>query len=328
MAKNKSVFVTGGTGFIGRSLVRSLLDKGYEPICLVLPGEDLECFSGLDVKTIIGDLSEPDQLPEILPEVQYVFHLAAMLSGGNNPELLKRINVDGSKSLIDHYKKSGKIFKRFVFVSSLAAGGPSGKSGRLNEESESNPESLYGKSKLETEEYLFKLKSEIPFTILRLPLVYGPGTIRGMYLLFKFCDKRIQFKNINTLGNVGYVNDMSTGIIQAAESEIAVGKKYFIGENSVYTTSDIWEKIASIMGKRMIKIKFPYRIMYSSFYLIEKISYIFKFRPPIKSESVRAYYNSNWCVSVDKAEKELNYKTNCPLEQGLIKTADWYKKNR
>jgi len=326
MENKKDALITGAGGFIGSNLVNSLLNTGYRVICLALPDENLEYLSGRDAEILYGDLIKPDQLSKLLPDVQYVFHLAARM-GRDDPEFLKKVNIDGSKNLINHYIKNGKKLKRFIFVSSVAAAGPSGISGKLNEESKSNPQSVYGKSKLEVEEYLFKLKLKIPFTIVRLPLVYGPRDRRGLLMLFKIINKGIQLVNINNQFNVGYVKDITKGMILAAESDIALNCKYFLGENIVYSAREIMDSISYALGKKTIKLRIPYWLLYSICYVIEKTCDILGLSPSLRSYYIKSYLKTDWSISVDKAEKELNYITSYPLKRGLKITAEWYKKN-
>lgn len=326
--KRKKAFVTGAAGFIGSKLIRDLLNKDFKVIALVRPDENLNNISNLKIEILTGDLSRPVELEKILPDVDYVFHLAALLGEGRmGAEFVRKVNVEGSKVLIDHYVKNGGNLKRFVFISSAAAGGPSGVSGRHDELSESNPISVYGETKLETENYLMSLQQKIPFSILRLPLIYGPMNRRGTLTLFKLINKRIQLINLRNKFSVGFVDDITQGIIKTAESDISLGKKYYIGEDTIYSTNEIMCMMAKALNKKPFKIIAPYRLIYSISFIIEKTLKVFGKSPALSSVSIQSYFKSNWCVNPERAKKELKYKTNFPLEKGIKITVDWYKSN-
>lgn len=327
MGNENAAFVTGGGGFIGSNLIKLLLHSGYKVICLAFPGEDLERLKGMDVQIIYGDLTKPDQWLKTLPDVQYVFHLAAKMGGGNNPEQIKDVNINGSTALINHYAKNGKSLKRFLFVSSVAAVGESGCSGKLDEKSRPNPKSVYGESKLEVEAYLVQLQHKIPFTIVRLPLVYGPGSRRGLLMLFKIINKGVRPANLRNRLNVGFIEDITNGIKLAAESEISLNRTYFLGENMVYNGEALMDGIALALAKRTVKLPLPYWLIYFICSAIEKTCDLIGKNPPLRSDSIKSYFKANWSISVDRAEKEFAYRTRYPLERGLKLTAEWYKKN-
>lgn len=317
MEMGKSAFVTGADGFIGSHLIKNLLKKGYKVKALVHPDEKSDNLSGMDTEIINGDLADPDELEKVLPDVDYVFHLAAILGEGKRGfEYLKKVNIDGSKTLIDHYMKKQKKLKRFVFTSSVAAAGPSGNSTLHNEMSRSNPESVYGRSKLETENYLLNLNQNFPFTIIRLPLVYGPMSRRGTLMLFKLINKGVQIINFRNKFSIGFVEDICDGIIRASENDIAEGERYYLGEEAIYTTHEIMSEIAGALKKRTYKLFVPYSLLYIFCFIIEKSSDILGKSPSLRRDSIRSYFKSNWCVNIEKAEKELSYKTRFPLKKG------------
>ena len=167
----------------------------------------------------------------------------------------------------------------------------------------------------------------VPFTIVRLPLVYGPMSMRGMLLLFKLINKGVQIINFKNKFSIGFVDDICEGIIRSAECDTAEGKKYYIGEGTIYTTHEIMTAIAKALDQRTFKLIIPYSLLYSLCLIIEKTADILGKSPSLRRDSIRSYFKSNWCVNVDRAKKELKYKTRFPLEKGIGATVDWYKKN-
>jgi nucleoside-diphosphate-sugar epimerase len=323
--KKEKVLVTGAGGFIGSHLVESLLGKGYEVVCLVKPDEDLKWIKDLDATLLHGDLTQKETLYEPINGVSYVYHLAASMGGGDKPSYIYRVNYEGSKNLIRACIESGVKLKRFLFASSFATVGPTGDSRVFDENNSPNPETHYGKSKFLAENYLRETGEKIPYTIVRLPLVYGPRSLRGLYVLFKIVNLGVQLLLGKSETNLGFVKDIVNGMILAAETPIATRQIYFLGEDRIYSSRELIEYITAALGKKTLKIRVPYSLLYVLTFFVEKFLDIAGKEAPISRVSLAAYLNSSWRFTMKKAKEELNFKTEYPLAEGLKITANWYK---
>jgi nucleoside-diphosphate-sugar epimerase len=325
MKKNEKVLVTGAGGFIGSHLVESLLDEGYEVVCLLKPGENIRWIKDLAATLIYGDLTRKKTLYEPIKGVSYVYHLAARMGGGDKPSYIYEVNYEGSKNLIRACIESGVKLKRFLFASSFAAVGPTGDSRVLDEKSPPNPQSHYGKSKLLVENFLRETGEKIPYTIVRLPLVYGPRSLRGLYVMFKIVNSGFELILRKSETNLGFVKDIVNGMILSAKSPIAPGQTYFLGEDRIFNSREIFMHIADALGKKTMKIPVPYFLLYSLAFFVEKIADITKTHAALRRDSLAAYLGAKWRFSMKKVKKELNFKTEYPLAKGLKITANWYK---
>ena len=91
--------ITGSTGHVGASMVRSLLEQGRT--VRVLVRNDLRAVEGLDVETTQGDVTDPDSLMKLCNGADTVFHLAAKISiVGDEGGSVEKINVEGTKNVI------------------------------------------------------------------------------------------------------------------------------------------------------------------------------------------------------------------------------------
>lgn len=172
------VLVTGATGFLGARLVRELLAAGVEPVrlrCLVREPERAIRL-GLPAASLRrGDLGDPQDAPALCAAVDgvgLVLHLAGSLKGFDRRGY-DAVNVDGTARLVAAIAAVAPA-AHVVHVSSLAAAGPSA-DGRGTDAppAQCRPVSAYGDSKRRGE--LALTGSRTPFTILRPPVVYGPG---------------------------------------------------------------------------------------------------------------------------------------------------------
>lgn len=323
--RGKHILVTGAAGFIGSNLVPKLLQRGNQVVCLVRPGENISRIQGFACRIIYGDLSEKSTLVEAVAGADYIFHLAALM-GGVTPEALFRVNFEGTKNLIEVCREQGVVPERFLFVSSATVMGPSGKNDMLNEGAPCRPVSAYGRSKLAAEEYLVSLKNVWPYTIIRLPVVYGPGSDGGLYIFFKLLSKRIQV-NVGTLdATVCFVWDAVQGMIDAVENPRTCGEIYILGEEKAYHLNQVYHTIASILGKHPIKLPLPYFVLHVLSFFIEMISKLTKSVPVLTREELTLYLKYRyWMYDTSKANRDFGFQCRYPFAKGAKITIDWYR---
>ena len=325
--QDKTILVTGAAGFIGSNLVRELLRKRNRVVCLVRPGEDISQIQGLDCRIICGDLLEKSSLADAVTGAEYIFHLAALL-GGEDPEAFFLVNYEGTKNLIEVCREQGVTPERFIFVSSTAVMGPSGKNVCLDENSPCRPVSDYGRSKLKAEEYLVALKNTFPYTIIRLPLVYGPGSIGGLYIFFRLLSKGIQLNVGKLESTLCFVGDVAQGMIDAAENPNARGEIYILGENKVYHFKEVCHTISQILDKRPIKILAPYFLLYGISIFFEFYSRLTNTIPVLTRKNLAQYFKHRyWRFDTSKASRDFGFNSRFPLERGAKITIDWYRQN-
>jgi len=321
------VLVTGAAGFVGSHLVRRLLERGQRVVCLVRPGESLHRLDGLSVERVEGDLTRPDGLDACLEGVDTVYHLAAVL-GGVPEEYFHRINCGGTRTLVERILRKGRPLQRFLFVSSIAAVGPSGRGRTNSEQTPCQPVSAYGASKMAAEQYLLGLE-ELPVTVVRLPLVYGPGSDGGLFVFFKMLNRRLKLKFGEGETNVAYVGDVAEGLIRAAQSPRTVGKTYILGEENPYRSSEIMRAITGVLGKRAVPIPMPYGLLYGVALLLEGVARVQRTVPVLTRDELRGYLGHRyWRFDTSRAVRDFGYVSQTPLREGVARTADWYRSQR
>jgi nucleoside-diphosphate-sugar epimerase len=323
--KNKiKVLVTGAAGFIGSHVVEALAGKDYEVVGLITEKDDPRWIKNLEASYVFGNIAEKSSLYKAVSGVKYIYHLAALL-GDPNPENYYRINCDGTKNLVNVCLNSGTELQRFLFTSSITAMGPSGKN-KLHEESPCNPINGYSCSKLLAEKFLESKKKELPITVVRLPLVYGPRSVGGLFPLFKMFNKGIRFNIRTTEINLGFVQDIVNGIILAAESPATLGKTYLLGEDKVYTSDEIFDTIEKVLGKKTIKFNLSLPALNFIAHILEIYAKINGQPALILRRNLNNYVKYRWHIDMSKAQREFGFKAEIPFETGAKITADWYKK--
>jgi len=183
---SQTAFVTGGTGFLGRHLVRSLVSQGVSVRCLVRNGSDVQGMqSGLTsaeqslIQLVKGDLEDRAFLDQELPRSGTVYHLAATVYG--SPSTLVQNTLASTQTLID--AAVGARLQRFVLVSSLGVYGTRSLKnwGTLTEETPIDPHperrDAYTFSKIRQEAIAWEAHETqgLPLVVIRPGVLYGPG---------------------------------------------------------------------------------------------------------------------------------------------------------
>jgi UDP-glucose 4-epimerase len=167
---DRTIALTGATGFIGSHLLRALSGLGYRVRVLLRrpTAMPIDC-----THAVIGDLSRPVNMAAALSDVDTVIHSAALAPAmtGSPDDDFRRLNVAATANLASAAQRAG--VRRFMYLSSLRAQSDVSSSDVLTEDHHPAPTDAYGQSKLAAEQELSKL--DLDWVALRLALVIGPG---------------------------------------------------------------------------------------------------------------------------------------------------------
>jgi len=230
----RRALVTGGTGFVGRRVLRMLLDDGWKVRALVLPSERERLPTDANLEPVIGDVTRPESLRGTMDDVDGVYHLAAIVESWiPDPDRFVRVNVEGTDHVIDEALRAEVA--RFVFTSSLSGIGVT-PGVLLNEESPVGQVfGAYEASKAEAERHVARAFRErgLPAITLIPSVILGPGDQRnaGKFLLsFVNGDFPGTFAEDSMLPLVD-VDDVARAHLVAYEKG-RVGERYIVsGEN-------------------------------------------------------------------------------------------------
>lgn len=326
--KRPIAFVTGGTGFVGSHLIDRLLAKGYHVRALVRDPQRLGFLKGLPIEVIPGDLFAIAALERGIAGADYVYHVAGLVAAHSKEEFY-RGNRDATRNMIEATARVNPSVKKFVHISSQTAVGPGVGMTPVNEETVPHPLTTYGKSKLASEDEVLKFKNILPVTILRVSAVYGPrdtatfdifkSAYMGLELLIGFHD---------TYVSLVHSTDLVSGIILAGEKEISAGQIYFIGSEQYYTWNEIGYVTRSVLNRKTIRVRVPKPLVFAIAGVSGFVSK-FKKKPSVLNfEKAYDLTQDNWCCDVSKAKKELGYRQEVTLADGVKETIRWYLDNK
>lgn len=300
----KKILVIGGAGYIGSVLSRKLLEMGYKVRIydILLHGDEgIKALYGNPYFELIkGDILNISSMTKAIRDVDAVVHLAAVVgdpAGGIDPEFCIEVNYIATKTIAEICKYYQ--INRFIFASTCSVYG-SGSTNNLvlSENDISIPVSLYGRTKLESEQAILSLTDEnFSPTILRFATVYGMSPRMRFDLVVNLLTaKAISEGEISIFGGNQWrpfihVSDASEAIIKCLESPI----EKISGEIFNITSDDQNFSVLDLGNK--IKENLPYT----------KIKLI------KEKEDERSYK-----VSSEKTRKILGFKTKKTLKDGIL----------
>ncbi len=324
----KTVFVTGGSGFTGSHLCRILVERGYNVKALVRENSKADHLTRMGIQLVRGDLANLESQNGALRGTDTVFHIAAAYrTEGVQKEYFWKVNVDGTGALLDYALKSG--VRRFVHCSTVGVQGEIDNP-PATENAPYKPGDHYQESKMVGEQLAlaFFEQHDIEGTVVRPVGIYGPGDTRFLKL-FKFINSG-KFRMIGkgaVLYHLTFVEDLVDGIILAGESPAAAGNTYTIGGNEYLTLKDLVKKIAQVLDKPVPGKSIPIAPVYAASVLCEAICRPLGIEPPLYRRRLD-FFTKDRAFDITKAKTELKYTPRIALEEGLKRTAQWYKEQK
>lgn len=317
--------VTGATGFIGSHLVEALLQRGTHVRCLVRNKNHLGWVKDCSVEYVIGDCREKKSLKQAVQNVDQVFHLAGATAAIDEKTYFE-VNGLGTENLVQACIENNPRLKKFIYLSSQAAAGPSRIGGKKKESDPCEPVSPYGKSKLLGEELAMAHAEELPLLILRPCAVYGPRD-KGFFTLFKCLSRNIKpcLSDHDQQISMCYVEDLVLAILLAAETRTASGETFFLSDGHDYRMEEIGDIFAQAMRVRALKLHLPGQLLFGMGFLAECVARVTG-RPAIMSRGkIREMFCKNWLCDIQKARALLGFKPRIALARGAELTVAWYK---
>ena len=325
--------ITGATGFIGSILVNALLARNKpgnvetKIYCLIRKTSSLAWLENLPVEFVTGDLFTEAALAPVLPKISQVIHLAGVTKARTEKEYF-RANGEATRHLLEWCNRHTKKLQRFVYISSLAAAGPSADGHLVREDETPRPVSIYGRSKLAGEAACHEFSHEFPITIIRPPAVYGPRE-KDIYQYFKQVKMgvRLRLGWHERKASFIHVHDLANGILLASEHPKAVGETYFMTNPRPYDWNELGEAVAAAMQKNPLSITVP-EFIAPVLAAFSELGAKITGKPALlnfdKVNELRQYY---WVCSGEKARQQLGFVPAISIQEGLQMTWQWYREN-
>jgi len=251
--KDKHIFITGATGFVGSYIVRTLLSNGYKNITGLHRSSSSFDLLGSDkdnIEWVEGDICDQMGMIEALEGVEILIHTAAMISLRSNQKAkMNQINVGGTANLVD--AALVQKVSRFIHFSSVEALG-SGIVGRVIDENtewnEKAESSSYGMSKMYAEREVFRGKAEgLNIIILNPGFILGAGHWNeGPTKLPKIIFNKMPYYSNGSMGVVDVRDVANFAVHSITKDRLLGGRTILVAENISF--KDLTAKFAQHLG--------------------------------------------------------------------------------
>jgi nucleoside-diphosphate-sugar epimerase len=318
---DNNIFLTGGTGFIGRHLVKELVGKGYNVTCLIRNPKKKKVFLNDDINFIVGNLQNVEKVKKDITGHDFVYHLAAIRGEYNIPwEHYYKINVEATRKLFEMSIMSG--ISKFLYISSVGVYGTSPIIVPADAQTQYNPDSKYHKSKMLAEKILLQKSHLLDTLIIRPTITYGSYDRGFLYRLAQYVKKGVFpiFNHGNNLVHLLYVKGLVEGLIKLMEIETK-SKIFIFADHNPIKFKKLLKLIALPLKKEIKTLKMPHMSTLTFFKLIDRV-----ITPIIKWPSTEISYkllSLPWFYDIEKSIKEIGYQP-YQTEKMIHNTISWY----
>ncbi|MDD3370231.1 MAG: NAD-dependent epimerase/dehydratase family protein [Alphaproteobacteria bacterium] len=322
-----TIFLTGSTGFIGASIARRILDRGFNLRALVRPDSNRSNVEDLAIDLVEGNLTDPESYRHALKDCRYLIHTAADYRiWVPDPADMNRTNIEGTSALMQAALDAN--IERIVYTSSVATLGLRGDGSSSSEDtpvSYNDMVGVYKQSKFRAEEEVKRLIDHygLPAVIVNPSTPIGPRDIKptptGQIIVNAM--QGLMPAYVDTGLNVVHVDDVAEGHLLALERG-KIGERYILGGDNM-SLSEILTAIAEIGGHAPPKIKLPRTPLYPIAYAMEFIARLTGWKPLITVDALRMSEKKMWFSSA-KAENDLGY-VHRPAREALLEAIEWFQ---
>ena len=340
----KQIIITGGGGWLGGTLIRALRNGIPECENLRTPPSDLAIRAIAltdqdatqladqpgEIEVVRGNLLDPADCERLCKDASgaVLIHLAGLIHPRRTRQLFD-INLQTGKNIVAAATKHG--VRRVVAMSSNSPLGCNPRPDHLfDEESPYNPYMKYGKSKMLLELYLKEVQAagQIETVTIRCPWFYGPYQPPRQTLFFEMIrdGKAPIVGSGENRRSMGYLDNISQGLILAATVPAANGETYWLGDEKPYTMNEIVDTV-----ERLLENEFNIPCQHKRLHLPGFVSEIARV-VDWSIQSVGLYHqkmhvlsemNKTIACSVEKAKRDLGYVPHIALEEGMRRSIRW-----
>jgi len=314
--------VTGASGFVGSHVVDELLLRGARVRAVVRGTSSRRWLEGKPVELADAALDDPVALARAVEGADWIVHAAGLIRARNAAEF-HEANVVGTERLLRAADQG--TLRRFLFISSQAAAGPSLTGLPVTEDQRPHPVSAYGESKLRAEQLVLMAADRLPIAVIRPPAVYGPrdtailkAFVAGKWHLEPVLRARGRF-------SIVHVSDLVTAVYAALTEEAALGQAFFACEPDVTDYAELGIAVREALRTWTVRIAIPQWALTGIASVAEGWARAAGRAPLLSREKLAEIAAGDWIASSRKIRERLGWTPRIGLREGIRATADWYR---
>ena len=316
-------------GFSGATSPSRLSKEGHDVRALVRKTSKRDFLERLDrVEFAYGSVEDAAKVAEAVKGVDAIIHSAGLVKARSAAEF-HRTNVEGTRNLIDAAKAHAPGLRRFVFVSSLTAVGPSQDGKPVSVGNETSPVTHYGRSKLEAERVVLAAKGDLPVVVLRPAAIYGPRD-QEIFAFFQAVNRGVLptvGKGDSTMSMI-YGSDCAEACIKAIAADVPSGSVYFVDDGVPYSFRSMVEELEVAMGKKaFLRVNLPLPVIWLAAFSSEIYGKIAGKAVMLTRDKMNEIRQPHWVCASDDTRRDLGWEPRVKLREGTTITARWYQDN-
>jgi len=320
------VLLTGSNGFVGSRIAKVLSDSGNEVTCLLRKTSNKKWLKDMNVELFYGDVCHEGALFDIISKSDAIVHSAGILRAKDERSYFK-VNQEGTRNLVDAALRFNPHLKKFIYISSQAAMGPSKTYAAKPADEPEDPVSDYGKSKLAGEKEVKALHGHIPYTILRPASIYGPRD-KDIFIFFNLVKLGIRPRTLKKrYFQMLFVDDLAKAVQNCLANAKSDNRTYFLAEDRFFSWEDIGQTIADSIGKKTISLPLPDFVLRATAFFSETTAALSGNTPVLNRQKIHEMTQDFWLGDNTAAKADL-LEHFTKLENGAKITYSWYKSNK
>jgi nucleoside-diphosphate-sugar epimerase len=313
--------VTGATGFVGSHLTEALRGQGDEVTVLARSTAKASGLARLEVRVIQGDLHDSRALAEAVEGQDVIYHVAGVIAARTEADFF-RANRDGTAQLTAAARRGGR--PRFIFVSSMAAAGPSRRGTPLEGAEPARPVTAYGRSKLAAEQVV--TDSGLPWSIVRPPMVYGP---RDLEVLKVFRLARLGLAPVFGDGtqelSAIHGADLAAALVAVGGCSGAAGRTYYSCHPQIFTSAEFVRAVGTAMGRSVRLIRIPLAVGKVALRITELSAQLAGQATILTTDKANEFFQAAWTADPTRLTRDTGWGAAFDLSRGLADTYAWYR---
>ena len=319
------VALTGASGYTGGRLLGALRARGDEVAVLVRPQSVSDRVRSLASRVVEGALGDVAAASRLVEGADAVVHVAAVYRTAGHPDSYYReVNVVGTERLLVAAARTG--VRRFVHTSTVGVHGHVERP-PADEGAPFAPGDIYQATKAEAERLAldFHRRRGVPVAVVRPGAIYGPGETRLLKLFRAIARGRYAIVGTGrTFYHPVFIDDLVDGFLLALDRPEAVGESFLVCGPSYVAQTDLAALVAKHTGGRVLPFRIPARPIQWAGDLVEAICVPLGLEPPLHRRRVDFWTKSRG-FTIEKARRLLGYAPKVDLDEGIARTAAWYR---